>query len=245
MNTDGIDVTDLSGVRALTFDVFGTVVDWRTTLIDGGEALAAARGLEADWAAIADAWRRRYRPMMERVRSGELEWTNFDALHRLSLDEVLAEQGVGGLTDDDKTELVRLWRRLRPWPDSVAGLARLRTSYIVATLSNGNVRLLTDLVKAGGLPFDCILSAELFGAYKPDPRTYLGAAGLLDLPPEAVMMVAAHPYDLTAAAGQGFRTAFVERPLEWGPGGEVAEPDPGVDVVASDLLDLAARLRAG
>ena len=236
---------DLSGVRALTFDVFGTVVDWRTTLVDGAEALGATRGLEADWPVIADAWRGRYRPMMERVQSGELEWTNFDELHRISLDEVLGEHGVEGLSEDDKADLVRLWRRLRPWPDSVAGLTILRASYVVATLSNGNVRLLTDLVKAGGLPFDCILSAELFGAYKPDPRTYLGAAGLLDLPPEAVMMVAAHPYDLTAAAERGLRTAFVERPLEWGPGGKKEEPDPGVDVVASDLLDLAVRLRAG
>lgn len=233
----------LAGVQALTFDVFGTVVDWRGSIIREGEALGAAHGLEVDWAAFADAWRGGYRPSMARVRSGELPWTKLDTLHRMILDELLDKFGIGILSEADKQHWNRVWHRLTPWPDSVPGLTRLRQHYVLATLSNGNVALLTNMAKHGGLPWDCILSAEIVRHYKPDPETYLGAADLLGLKPSEVMMVAAHKSDLKAAQAVGLRTAFVERPLEFGPGVEVdVEPDPAIDVHARDFNDLADQL---
>ena len=233
----------LAGVQALTFDVFGTVVDWRGSIIREGEALGAAHGLDVDWAAFADAWRGGYRPSMARVRSGELPWTKLDALHRMILDELLDKFGIGTLSEADKQHWNRVWHRLTPWPDSVPGLTRLRQHYVLATLSNGNVALLTNMAKHGGLPWDCILSAEIVRHYKPDPETYLGAADLLGLQPSEVMMVAAHKSDLKAAQAVGLRTAFVERPHEFGPGVEVdVEPDPDIDVHARDFNDLADQL---
>ena len=233
----------LAGVQALTFDVFGTVVDWRGSIIREGEALGAAHGLEVDWAAFADAWRGGYRPSMARVRSGELPWTNIDTLHRMILDDLLEKHGISALSEADKQHWNRVWHRLTPWPDSVSGLTRLRQHYVLATLSNGNVALLTNMAKHGGLPWDCILSAEIVRHYKPDPETYLGAAELLGLQPSEVMMVAAHKSDLKAAQAVGLRAAFVERPLEFGPGAEVdVEPDPGFDVHARDFNDLADQL---
>jgi 2-haloacid dehalogenase len=211
------------GVEALLFDVFGTVVDWRGGVIREGERLGKEKGLDVDWAGFADAWRGKYQPSMQRVRTGEVPWTNLDVLHRASLEELLEESGVAGLTDGEKDHLNRAWHRLDPWPDSVPGLARLKHGYIIAPLSNGNVALLTNMAKRAGLPWDLILSAELARHYKPDREAYLISAGLLDLPPERVMMVAAHPGDLHAAAEAGLRTAYVHRPLEFGPG---AEPDP-------------------
>lgn len=233
----------LAGVQALTFDVFGTVVDWRGSIIREGEALGAAHGLEVDWAAFADAWRGGYRPSMARVRSGELPWTKLDALHRMILDELLDKFSIRTLSEADKQHWNRVWHRLTPWPDSVPGLTRLRQHYVLATLSNGNVALLTNMAKHGGLPWDCILSAEIVRHYKPDPETYLGAADLLGLQPSEVMMVAAHKSDLKAAQAVGLRTAFVERPHEFGSGVEVdVGPDPDIDVHACDFNDLADQL---
>ncbi|CAA9435799.1 MAG: Haloacid dehalogenase, type II [uncultured Rubrobacteraceae bacterium] len=234
----------LEGVKALAFDVFGTVVDYRTTIITEGERLAEDKGIEIDWAAFADAWRGRYRPAMDRVMRGELPWTNLDALHRTTLDELLAEFGVRELSEGEKNHLNGVWHRLRPWGDSVPGLLRLKTRFVLATLSNGNVRLLVDMAKNAGLPWDLVFSAELARAYKPDPRAYRMLQELLMLGPDEIMMVAAHQSDLRAAQELGFRTAFVMRPLEHGP---QAVPnlraDPSLDVVATDFVDLARQLR--
>ena len=230
----------LEGVKALAFDVFGTMVDYRTTIITEGERLAEDKGIEIDWAAFADAWRGRYRPAMDRVMRGELPWTNLDALHRTTLDELLAEFGVRELSEGEKNHLNGVWHRLRPWGDSVPGLLRLKTRFVLATLSNGNVRLLVDMAKNAELPWDLVFSAELARAYKPDPRAYRMLQELLMLGPNEIMMVAAHQSDLRAAQKLGFRTAFVMRPLEYGP---QAVPDltadPSFDVVATDLVDLA------
>jgi 2-haloacid dehalogenase len=230
-------------VRALAFDVFGTVVDWRGSVIDEVTTLASGHGVTVDASAFADAWRRRYQPSMERVRRGLVGWTALDALHRASLDEVLREFSLEVLEESEREHLNRAWHRLRPWPDSVAGLTRLRLPFVLCTLSNGNVALLVDLARSGGLPFDCILSAELCRAYKPDPRTYRMVPDLLALRPEQVMMVAAHADDLRAASREGLCTAFVHRPLEWGPRPPVtSEPGSEFDVTATDLEDLATRL---
>lgn len=235
----------LAGVKALTFDVFGTVVDWRGSISREGEAINRAKGLTVDWPRFADAWRDQYQPSMDRVRRGEIPWTNLDALHRESLDRLLVEFRIDGLTEAEKADLNRVWHRLDPWPDAVEGLTRLRRRYTLATLSNGNVALLTDMAKRAGLPWDCILSAELARAYKPDPRAYLTAAELLGLAPAEVMMVAAHPDDLRAAQRVGFHAAYVPRPLERGPNAPPPEPaDPAFDVVASDFIDLARQLGA-
>ncbi len=232
------------GMKALIFDVFGTVVDWRSTIIREGEELGRTKDLSVDWAAFADAWRSRYVPSMNRVRRGEIPWTNLDDLHRTSLEELLREFGVEGLTEEEKDHLNRVWHRLEPWPDAVAGLAWLKESDLIAPLSNGNVALLANMAKRAGLPWDLILSAELVRHYKPDPETYLMAPGLLDLQPEQVMMVAAHPDDLRAARKNGLRTAYVPRPLEFGPGKEAKPPDPSFDLVAHDFVDLARELAA-
>jgi 2-haloacid dehalogenase len=235
----------LEVVRALTFDVFGTVVDWRSSIIREGELLTQAKGLRVDWAKFADAWRGGYRPAMERVRKGELPWTNIDGLHRLILDDLLKEFQIHGLSEEEIDHLNRAWHRLMPWPDSVPGLNRLRGRYVVATLSNGNLSLLVDMAKNVGLPWDCVLSAELFGHYKPDREVYENAARLLGLAPAQVMMVAAHKSDLQAAKRVGFKTAWVPRPLEHGPGRVVdTTPDPSFNVTATDFLDLAAKLDA-
>jgi 2-haloacid dehalogenase len=232
-------------IKALTFDVFGTAVDYRSTIIREGGRLNATRGLTVDWARFADAWRGQYRPNIDRVARGELPWMNLDALHRRALDELLAQFGITTLTEEEIADLNRVWHRLEPWPDAVAGLERLRQRYIVATLSNGNVSLLVNMAKHSGLPWDCILSAELARVYKPDPAVYHMAAGLLGLRPEQVMMVAAHQSDLRAAQAQGLRAAFVSRPLEHGPDAIPDQtPDPAFDVVASDFLDLAHQLGA-
>ena len=231
------------GVRALAFDVFGTVVDWRSSIVREGRELGARKGLDVDWAALADRWRGGYGPAMNRVRQGELPWTKIDDLHRMILDELIPEFGLESLSAAERVELNHVWHRLRPWPDAVAGLTRLRARYVLATLSNGNVALLVNMAKAAGLPWDAVLSAELARAYKPDPVVYRTAADLLGLAPEQVMMVAAHAGDLRASAGVGFRTAYVPRPLEYGPrSGRDLTPDPAFDLVAADFVDLAAQL---
>lgn len=227
-------------VRALVFDVFGTVVDWRSSVA----AEVRALGWPVDPAAFADAWRAGYVPAMQAVRDGRLPWMPIDALHRRILDGLLSERGLAP-PGAEVAELNRAWHRLAPWPDSVAGLHRLKARFPVCTLSNGNVSLLLDMARHAGLAWDTIFSAELFGHYKPDPEVYLGAARLLDLPPEQVLMVAAHPSDLRAAAGCGLKTAYVPRPLERGPGGVMEPWKPGeFDLVAEDFVALAAALGA-
>jgi 2-haloacid dehalogenase len=230
-------------VHALVFDVFGTVVDWRGSLIREGRALGARKRLDVDWAAFADAWRAGYRPAMDKVRKGALPWMNIDRLHRLILDDLLRRFDIRGLSEADKVDFNRAWHRLAPWPDSVRGLKRLKKNYVISTLSNGNVALLTNMAKHAGLPWDCVLSAELFHHYKPDPESYLGAAQMLGFEPREVMMVAAHKDDLRAAKRCGLRTAFVRRPREKGPG---ATPDLAADRAfdhnADDFLDLAGQL---
>ena len=235
---------DLEGIDALAFDVFGTVVDWRSSIASEGARVGAEKGIEGvDWVAFADAWRGGYTPSMDRVRRGELPWTNIDGLHRLVLDNLLDELGIDGLTEGERDHLNRAWHRLAPWPDAVAGLTRLRKRFTIAPLSNGNVALLTNMAKNAGLPWDCILSAELARHYKPDPEVYSTAAELLGLPTERVMMVAAHPFDLEAARAVGMRAAYVFRPLEFGPD-RPPEDVPGdqFDVFADDFEDLADKL---
>ncbi|WP_404298681.1 haloacid dehalogenase type II [Halomonas sp.] len=234
----------LAEVKALTFDVFGTVVDWRSSVIREGETLGQTRGLSVDWASFADAWRGGYAPAMNRVRRGELPWTRLDDLHRMTLDRLLDEFGIGeALSEEDRQHLNHAWHRLDPWPDSVPGLQRLKSHFILATLSNGNVSLLVNMAKHALLPWDCVISAELAGHYKRDPEVYHKACDLLDLAPHQVMMVAAHQDDLQAAHREGLRTAFVKRPLEHGPD---AIPDltvdPVFDLVADDFHDLANQL---
>ena len=230
-------------VAALTFDVFGTVVDWRSTIIREATRLGQVKGIEADWAAFADGWRAGYGPAMNRVRSGELPWTKIDALHRMILDSLLDEYGLADLTEAELDDLNRVWHRLDPWPDSTGGLARLKHRYSIVTLSNGNVSLLSNMAKHAGLPWDIILSAETAKHYKRDPEVYRHAAEMLSEPPERMMMVAAHKGDLEAAQAEGFKTAFVTRPLERGPD---REPDIGredwMDVYALDFHDLADQL---
>jgi len=234
---------EIAEIKALTFDVFGTVADWRGTLIREGRLLGERKGLDVDWIQFADAWRAGYGPSMHRVRMGELPWMNIDALHRMILEELLVDFNIGDLSDDEKDHLNRVWHRLDPWPDARAGLERLRQRFIVATLSNGNLSLLTNMAKHANLRWDCILSAELVGQYKPDREVYLSAARLLGLEPGQVMMVAAHNGDLLAAQEIGFRTAFVGRMQEYGPNQTTdLEPAPSVDLVARDFGDLADQL---
>jgi 2-haloacid dehalogenase len=231
------------GVKALTFDVFGTVVDWRGSIIEEGIEWGRTKGLAVDWAKFADRWRAGYVPSMDKVRKGSLPWMKLDRLHRLILDELLAEFNITGLSEEEKDHWNRVWHRLTPWPDAMQGLTRLKKKFVISTLSNGNVSLLVEMAKFGGLPWDMVFSAELFRHYKPDRETYLGAAELLGCLPEEVMMVAAHPSDLKAAHGCGLRTAFVPRPLENGPGKEPASArGETFDVVARDFLELAEKL---
>jgi 2-haloacid dehalogenase len=225
--------------------VFGTVVDWRTTIIRECTLLGKSKGISLAWDEFADAWRRGYAPAMEKVRNGELPWMNIDAIHRMILDELLVDFDIKGLSESDKDELNRVWHRLKPWPDAIRGLRRLRRRFVLATLSNGNISLLVSMAKNAGLPWDCILSSELAKHYKPDKEVYQTAADLLGLQPQQVMMVAAHRDDLYAARRVGFKTAFVLRPLEFGPEGKPdLDTDPSFDTNANDFLDLADKLNA-
>ena len=233
----------LSDVQALTFDVFGTVVDWRTTVIREVSAALAAKGVEADCEAFADRWRfEGYVGGIQAIRRGERDFTTADALHREKLDELLADLG-SPLDGAEAAELNRVWHRLDPWPDSPGGLGRLRTRFIVSTLSNGNLALLVNMAKHSGLPWDCFLSADLLGHFKSDPETYRSAARALSLEPGQVMMVAAHKADLDAAAACGLRTAFVPRPREHGRISPAdLESEDRFDFNAADFHDLAAQL---
>jgi 2-haloacid dehalogenase len=233
-----------SDVKALVFDVFGTVVDWRSSLIADFTKWEATRGITADWIALVDAWRGVYMASMDEVRQHpERGYVILDALHRRSLEKLVVQFNITGLTEADLDYLTRGWHRLHPWPDSVSGLTRLKTRFIIGPLSNGNVALLTNMAKHAGLPWDLVLSAELFEHYKPDREVYLGAARLLGLKPEQVMMVAAHNNDLEAAKRLGLKTAFVARPTEYGPlqvRDFKAEGD--WDVVAGDFNEIADRM---
>jgi 2-haloacid dehalogenase len=228
-------------IRAVLFDVFGTVVDWRGSLILDLSAWGASRSIAADWAALADAWRGAYAPSMDAVRHGARPWTVLDDLHRDSLRRLLPRFGLSDLSDADLDHINRVWHRLHPWPDSVAGLARLKRARVVAALSNGNVALLVDMAKHAGLPWDMVFGADLFRHYKPDEGTYLGACALLGLPPARVLMAAAHAGDLASARRLGLRTAFIARPLEHGPGG-AAEPSGDWDLSVASIGELAERL---
>ncbi len=230
----------LEGVRAVSFDIFGTVVDWYGSIA----AEVAALRLPLDGGEFALAWRAGYQPAMQEVRSGALPWTTIDCLHRRVLNRILAERGIV-LAEDAAARLNLVWHRLKPWPDSVAGLTRLKSRCTITSLSNGNVALLVNMAKNAGLPWDTVLSAELFHHYKPDPEVYLGAARLLGLQPHELMMAAAHPADLRAAAACGLRTAYVARPLERGPGGTMEAWREGeFDLAVGDIVELATRLGA-
>lgn len=234
---------DSEAIKALTFDVFGTVVDWRASIIKEGQLLSARKGVAVDWGEFADRWRSGYSPAMNRVRNGELPWTKLDDLHRMILDELIEEFGLQDLNEQERDEFNRAWHRLTPWPDAIPGLLRLKNRFVITTLSNGNVSLLTNMAKNSALPWDAILSAELSGHYKPDPEAYLKAAELLSLRSEQVLMVAAHPGDLRAAARTGMKTAYVVRPLERGPGRPVNWNEAGeFDYTATDFIDLARQL---
>ncbi|NIO40584.1 MAG: haloacid dehalogenase type II [Burkholderiales bacterium] len=230
-------------IDALVFDVFGTVVDWRGSITREGRALGERKNIKFNWARFANAWRAGYAPAMDRVRHGELAWMNIDQLHRLILDELLVKFNIDGLKEEDKDYFNRVWHRLKPWPDSVRGLKRLKKKFVIATLSNGNMSLLTNMAKNAGLPWDCIISAELFHHYKPDPQAYEGAAKMLGFPRERVMLVAAHKDDLRAAQQSGLRAAFVARPKEFPPSKKLdLSPDSSFDYNATSFTDLADQL---
>ena len=230
-----------SSVQVLAFDVFGTVVDWHGSIVREMARLFPA----VDGGAFAAAWRAGYRPAMARVMSGELGWTLIDDLHRMTLDEILPQFGLASMGEDQRRDLNRVWHRLDPWPDAVQGLTRLKRKFTITTLSNGNIGLLTNMAKRAGLPWDCVLSAEVFRAYKPSPATYLGVADVFGLRPDQVMLVAAHHDDLAGARACGLHTAYIERPLEFGAAHpKDVSPQPGNDLHAHDFNALADVLGA-
>ena len=233
------------GVKALVFDTFGTIVDWRGSIIEESAAWGKAKGLDIDWGRFADRWRAGYGPAMNKVRKGELPWTKLDDLHRMILESVLVEFGIKGLSEEEKDHWNRVWHRLKPWPDSVAGLTRLKKKLTIGPLSNGNIALINDMAKHSGLPWDVILGAELVRHYKPDPEVYISAAEFLGLKREEVMMCAAHTGDLKSAGECGLRTGFIYRPNEYGPSGRADNANKGdFDIVSTNLIDLAAQMGA-
>lgn len=235
-------MADFPGVKALFFDVFGTLMDWRNSIAREAAAILVPLGHAADWPAFADAWRAEYQPAMEEVRAGRIGFCKLDALHRRNLELILPRFGIASLNEVTLRELNLAWHRLDAWPDVPGGLNRLRERYLVAPVSNGNISLMVDLARRNGIAWDAILGAEVAGDYKPKPRVYLASAEALDLDPGACMMVAAHSSDLAAAAACGLRTAHIARPNEHGPGKGETAPSAPVDVAASDLQDLATRL---
>ena len=234
-----------ASVEVLLFDVFGTVVDWRTSLPKWLERFGQERNLKADWVNLVDDWRAAYQPSLARVRDGERPYVTLDTLHRESLDSLLPRHALSSLAESDRCEMARAWRWLDPWPDTVAGLRRLQRKYVIGTLSNGGVGLLTDLAKFSGTPWDVVLSADLFQHYKPDAAVYRGAAEFMARPPRALMLVAAHNYDLEAARSHGWRTGFVARPAEYGPRKKSDTAAPGQwDYVTASLEELAEKMGA-
>ena len=233
----------MNSVKAILFDVFGTTVDWRSSIIVELEQFGDGNDLSADWSAVADKWRAGFRDLQGKIARGERDWITMDEIHREVLDGLLRDLGVAELPEGKVAHLNRAWHRLEPWPDTVEGLTLMKRDRIVGTLSNGNLSLLVSLAKHGGLPWDCVLSTGMFGTYKPNPEVYLGAVRMLDAEPGDVMMVAAHAYDVDGASEAGLKTAYVFRPDEFGPGkGE----DPGdtsrFNIVASSFVELAGRL---
>lgn len=232
----------MAGIAAIVFDTFGTVVDWRGGVSRELTEWGHERDLQADWSAMADAWRARYAPSLQRVRDGELPWTILDDLHRQSLIEVADTVGLPTLSPADRDRLVGAWHRLDPWPDAAPGLTRLRARYLIGPLSNGNTSLLVDLARRGGLPWDVVLGSDVYRHYKPDPEVYLGFCNVFRFEPEQVMLAAAHPADLDAARALGLRTAYIPRPLEYGPGRTFDPPQGTWDVMPADIEDLASRM---
>jgi len=236
-----------ANVKACVFDIFGTVVDWRSSVVAEATSWGKAKGLNIDWTGFTDRWRLGYRPAMDKVRKGEIPWTKLDDLHRMILEDLLKQYKIEGLSEEEKVNWAHVWRRLKPWPDSVEGLSRLKKKYIISPMSNGNVALMTNLARFAGLPWDVILGSDLVEHYKPDREMYLSAPLYLDLKPEQVMMCAAHASDLQAARSYGLRTGFIYRPNEYG-GGPVGVPDkakPGdFDVVSVSIIDLAQQMGA-
>jgi 2-haloacid dehalogenase len=229
-------------IKALFFDVFGTLVDWRTSIAREAEAMLKPRDYALDWSAFADAWRGEYQGAMDEVRTGRIPFSKLDVLHRRNLDLILPRFGLDSLGEDDRRALNLAWHRLDAWPDVPPGLARLKRKFLLAPVSNGNISLMADLARRNTLPWDAILGAEIAGDYKPKPRVYLAAAAAFDLPPQDCMMVAAHTKDLMAAAALGLRTAHIARPDEHGPGRGEAGPGEKVDFAAKGLEDLATQL---
>ncbi len=232
-------------IRALLFDVFGTVVDWRSSIIEEGQAINRDKGLTIDWADFVDDWRGLYQPSMEEVRAGVRPWTTLDVLHRESLDHLIQRYGITDWSEDDIDHLNKAWHRLKPWPDASQGLHKLKRRFTIATCSNGNVALIVDMAKHSDLPWDMVLGAEVTGHYKKQPEAYLNSVSMLGLVPDQVAMVAAHNDDLFAAEALGLKTAFITRPTEYGPNQDKdlkAEKD--WTYVAQDFLDLADQLGA-
>ena len=229
-------------VKALFFDVFGTLVDWRSSIAREAEVLLKPKAVTLDYFEFADAWRGEYQGALEEVRAGRISFCKLDVLHRRNLELTLKRFALGGLTEEEKRSLNLAWHRLDAWPDVPTGLARLKRGYAIAPVSNGNISLMVDLARRNGFPWDVILGAEIAGDYKPKPRVYLAAADALDLKPEACMMVAAHSSDLAAAAALGLRTAHVARPNEHGPGRGETAPTIAVDFAAKSVEELAAKL---
>lgn len=233
-------MADFTNIRALTFDVFGTVVDWRSGIAREAEAMLGPKGYALDWGAFANTWRRPILQAMAPVRSGERSYVTMDTLHRETLDIALAEFGIAGLDETEKHRLAMGWRRLDPWPDSIAGMNLLKAKHAVVALSNGNISLVLSMAKRAGIPWDTILGADLVQTYKPQAAIYDSASRFLDIAPSQVMMVACHPGDLDAAKSRGLMTAYVHRPIEWGAGTERELPAPDAyDLVVSDFVQLA------
>jgi 2-haloacid dehalogenase len=232
-------------VRALTCDTYGTIVDWRGSILDELRAFGQARGLSVDWETFLSDWKSCYRVGMEKVNAGAWPWTTVDTIYRRRLDELILSYGIVGVTEQEVEHLNRVWWRLRPWPDSVAGLTRLRKRYVMTPLSNASFAGMVHLARFAGLPWDCIITAENAKRYKPAAEVYRLAIELLGVQPGEIMMVAAHNYDLAAARSHGMRTAFVPRPTEYGPTQTTdLKPESDWDVVAKDMEDLARLLGA-
>jgi 2-haloacid dehalogenase len=233
----------ISDVRALTFDVFGTVVNWRDSIAREAKAFLEPKGHTQDWHKFADRWRNRYQPAMDKVRNGERPWVKLDQLHRENLVELLEEFEIQGCSEAEIDELNLAWHRLDPWPDTVEGLTRLKRKFIIATLSNGNISLMVNLAKYGGLPWDMVLGSEIAHSFKPRPETYDRSAEALSLKPQQCMMVAAHNYDLLSARARGFHTAYVDRPHEDGPNKtKDLRAEHGFDVITDSFVGLAEKL---
>nr|WP_217344595.1 haloacid dehalogenase type II [Noviherbaspirillum sp. L7-7A]MBV0878758.1 haloacid dehalogenase type II [Noviherbaspirillum sp. L7-7A] len=230
-------------IKAIAFDVFGTVVDWHGGISAEAAAVAERHGISGDWDRFAADWRAGYPHAMNRVRNGELPWTRIDGLHRLILDEVAPRHGLNGIPKAELDELNLAWHRLPAWPDSVQGLTLLKSTFTITTLSNGNFSLLTEMAKRAGLPWDCVISAELFHHYKPDRETYLGCADLLGIAPGELMLAACHPEDLRAAREHGLRTAYITRAHEHGKEARLPRVAEGeFDLRANDIVDLARQM---